>query len=371
MPNFFIARPNFAWVVAIFITLAGLLAIPSLPVAQYPNVVPPQISITATYPGASAKVLTETVTSIIEEELNGAKNMLYFESTSNSNGMAEITVTFEPGTDADLAQVDVQNRLKRAEARLPTAVTRQGVRVEQANAGFVLFYALTYKGNAEGKDEVGLLDVATRRINNEVRRVKGVGKVVYFGTEVAMRVWLDPKKLNGYGVSVSDVNAALAKQNVQVPAGSFGARPGSTDQEFTGTLVVKGTLDTPEEFGQFILKANLDGSSVKLSDVARIQIGQQDYNFETRLNGKVAVSGAVQLAPGANAIAMVNAVKARIAELGPTLPNDIEVSFPYDTSLFVKASIEKVIHTLVEAVVLVFLVMLLFLQNLRNRYIDV
>jgi len=365
MPNFFIARPNFAWVVAIFITLAGLLAIPSLPVAQYPNVVPPQISITATYPGASAKVLTETVTSIIEEELNGAKNMLYFESTSNSNGMAEITVTFEPGTDADLAQVDVQNRLKRAEARLPTAVTRQGVRVEQANAGFVLFYALTYKGNAEGKDEVGLLDVATRRINNEVRRVKGVGKVVYFGTEVAMRVWLDPKKLNGYGVSVSDVNAALAKQNVQVPAGSFGARPGSTDQEFTGTLVVKGTLDTPEEFGQIILKANLDGSSVKLSDVARIQIGQQDYNFETRLNGKVAVSGAVQLAPGANAIAMVNAVKARIAELGPTLPNDIEVSFPYDTSLFVKASIEKVIHTLVEAVVLVFLVMLLFLQNLR------
>ncbi len=203
MPNFFIARPNFAWVVAIFITLAGLLAIPSLPVAQYPNVVPPQISITATYPGASAKVLTETVTSIIEEELNGAKNMLYFESTSNSNGMAEITVTFEPGTDADLAQVDVQNRLKRAEARLPTAVTRQGVRVEQANAGFVLFYALTYKGNAEGKDEVGLLDVATRRINNEVRRVKGVGKVVYFGTEVAMRVWLDPKKLNGYGVSVT------------------------------------------------------------------------------------------------------------------------------------------------------------------------
>jgi multidrug efflux pump len=369
MPNFFIARPNLAWVVAIFIALAGLLAIPSLPVAQYPNVVPPQISITATYPGASARVLTEGVTSIIEEELNGAKNMLYYESTSNSNGTAEITVTFEPGTDPDLAQVDVQNRLKRADARLPTAVTRQGVRVEQANSSFVLFYALTYKGSAEDKDEVGLLDVATRRINNEIRRVKGVGKVVYFGTEVAMRVWLDPKKLHAYGVSVSDVNDALARQNVQVPAGSFGARPESTEQEFTGTLFVKGTLDTPEEFGQIVLKAKGDGSSVKLSDVARVQIGQQDYNFESRLNGKVAVSGGVQLAPGANAIAMVNAVKARIAELGPSLPNDIEVSFPYDTSSFVKASIEKVVQTLVEAVLLVFLVMLLFLQNLRYTLI--
>jgi len=365
MPNFFIARPNLAWVVAIFIALAGLLAIPSLPVSQYPVVAPPQIMITATYPGASAKVLTDTVTNIIEEELNGAKNMIYFDSASNSNGMAEITVTFEPGTNPDMAQVDVQNRIKRAEARLPSAVTRQGLRVEQANAGFLMIYTLTYKGDEAGKEEVGLLDVATRKVNNEIRRVKGVGKVLYFGTEVAMRVWLDPKKLQGYGISVSDVNAAIAAQNVQVPAGSFGGRPGAADQELTGTLVVKGTLDTPEEFGRIILRANRDGSNVRLSDVARVEIGQQDYNFETRQDGKTSVAGAVQLAPGANAIATVEAVKARLAELEPNLPDDIEVSVPYDTSLFVSASIEKVIHTLVEAVILVFLVMFLFLQNVR------
>ena len=365
MPNFFIARPNFAWVVAIFIALAGLLAIPSLPVSQYPVVAPPQIMITATYPGASAKVLTDTVTNIIEEELNGAKNMIYFDSASNANGMAEITVTFDTGTNPDLAQVDVQNRIKRAEARLPAAVTRQGLRVEQANAGFLMIYALTYKGEAIGKDEVGLLDTATRKINNEVRRVKGVGKVLYFGTEVAMRVWLDPRKLQGYGMAVADVNAAIAAQNIQVPAGSFGGRPGTSNQELTGTLVVKGTLDTPEEFGRIILRANRDGSNVRLSDVARIEIGQQDYNFETRKDGKVSVAGAVQLAPGANAIATVDAVKARLAELSPNLPDDIDVTVPYDTSLFVSASIEKVIHTLIEAVVLVFLVMFLFLQNIR------
>ncbi|MNR88990.1 Multidrug resistance protein MexB [compost metagenome] len=365
MPQFFINRPNFAWVVAIFIALAGLLAIPSLPVSQFPVVAPPQIMITATYPGASAKVLVDSVTNVIEEELNGAKHLLYYDSASNSNGMAEITVTFEPGTNPDLAQVDVQNRIKKAEARLPSTVTRQGLQVEQANAGFLMIYALTYKGDDTSKDVVGLADVATRKINNEIRRVKGVGKVQYFGSEVAMRVWLDPKKLRGYGVSVADVNSAIAAQNVQVPAGSFGARPGSSDQELTGTLVVKGTLDTPQEFGRIILRANQDGSIVRLADVGRLEVGQQDYNFETRLNGKKSVAGAVQLAPGANAIATVDGVKARLAELSANLPDDIEVSVPYDTSLFVSAAIKKVVHTLIEAVVLVFLVMLLFLQNIR------
>ncbi|WP_293778085.1 efflux RND transporter permease subunit [uncultured Oxalicibacterium sp.] len=369
MPNFFIARPNFAWVVAIFIALAGLLAIPSLPVAQFPVVAPPQITITAIYPGASAKVLVENVTNVIEEELNGARHLLYFDSTSNSNGMAEITVTFEPGTNPDLAQVDVQNRIKKAEARLPAAVMRQGLQVEQANAGFLMIYALTYKGDDSQKEEVGLADYATRNINNEIRRVKGVGKVQYFGSEVAMRVWLDPKKLQGYGLSVTEVNAAVAAQNVQVPAGSFGARPGSSDQELTGTLIVKGTLDTPEEFGRIILRANRDGSSVRLSDVARIEVGQQDYNFETRLNGKKSVAGAVQLAPGANAIETVKNVKARLAELSVNFPPDVEVSVPYDTSRFVSVAIEKVIHTLIEAVVLVFLVMFLFLQNIRYTLI--
>ncbi|WP_417550246.1 multidrug efflux RND transporter permease subunit [Methylophaga sp.] len=369
MPNFFISRPNFAWVVAIFIALAGLLAIPSLPVSQFPVVAPPQIVITATYPGASAQVLVETVTNIIEEELNGAKNLLYYDSTSNSNGTAEISVTFEPGADPDLAQVDVQNRIKTAEARLPAEVIRQGLQVEQANAGFLMIYSLTYKGDDTNKDIVGLADVATRQINNEIRRVPGVGKVQYFGSEAAMRVWIDPEKLRGYNISMADISAAIAAQNAQVPAGSFGGRPSLSEQEVTGTLVVKGTLDTPEEFGQIILRANRDGSIVRLSDVAKLEIGRQDYNFETRLNGKQAVAGAVQLAPGANAIATVEAVKKRLEELSVNLPKDVEASVPYDTSLFVKVAIEKVIHTLLEAMVLVFLVMFLFLQNIRYTMI--
>jgi multidrug efflux pump len=369
MPNFFISRPNFAWVVAIFIALAGLLAIPSLPVSQFPVVAPPQIVITATYPGASAQVLVETVTNIIEEELNGAKNLLYYDSTSNSNGTAEISVTFEPGTDPDLAQVDVQNRIKTAEARLPSEVIRQGLQVEQANAGFLMIYSLSYKGDDTNKDIVGLADVATRQINNEIRRVPGVGKVQYFGSEAAMRVWIDPEKLRGYNISMADISSAIAAQNAQVPAGSFGGRPSLSEQEVTGTLVVKGTLDTPEEFGQIILRANKDGSIVRLSDVAKLEIGRQDYNFETRLNGKQAVAGAVQLAPGANAIATVEAVKKRLTELSVNLPKDVEASVPYDTSLFVKVAIEKVIHTLLEAMVLVFLVMFLFLQNIRYTMI--
>ncbi|THK40490.1 multidrug efflux RND transporter permease subunit [Methylophaga sp. SB9B] len=369
MSNFFISRPNFAWVVAIFIALAGLLAIPSLPVSQFPVVAPPQIMITATYPGASAQVLVETVTNIIEEELNGAKNLLYYDSASNSNGVAEISVTFEPGTDPDMAQVDVQNRIKTAEARLPAEVIRQGLQVEQANAGFLMIYSLTYKGDDTDKDIVGLAEVATRQINNEIRRVPGVGKVQYFGSEAAMRVWIDPEKLRGFNISMADITAAITEQNAQVPAGSFGGRPSLSEQELTGTLLVKGTLDTPEEFGQIILRANRDGSIVRLSDVAKLEIGRQDYNFETRLNGKQAVAGAVQLAPGANAIATVEAVKKRLEELSVNLPSDIEASVPYDTSLFVKVAIEKVIHTLLEAMVLVFLVMFLFLQNIRYTMI--
>ncbi|HDS1715855.1 TPA: efflux RND transporter permease subunit, partial [Pseudomonas putida] len=236
MSKFFIKRPNFAWVVALFISLAGLLVIPTLPVAQYPNVAPPQITITATYPGASAKVLVDSVTSIIEESLNGAKNLLYFESTNNSNGMAEVVVTFEPGTDPELAQVDVQNRLKKAEARMPQAVITQGIQVEQTSAGFLLIYALSYKEGAGQADTTALGDYAARNINNELRRVPGVGKLQFFSSEAAMRVWVDPQKLVGYGLSIDDVSNAIRGQNVQVPAGSFGSAPGSSQQELTATL---------------------------------------------------------------------------------------------------------------------------------------
>ncbi|MFY4257301.1 multidrug efflux RND transporter permease subunit [Achromobacter xylosoxidans] len=369
MSRFFIDRPKFAWVVALFISLAGLLAIPSLPVAQFPVVAPPQVTINAIYPGASASTLVDSVTSVIEEELNGAKHLLYYESSSSSSGSAAITVTFEPGTDPALAQVDVQNRIKKAEARLPAAVTQQGLQVEQASSNFLMIYALTYKGDDSGKDVVGLSDYAARHVNNEIRRIDGVGKVQFFGAEAAMRVWIDPQKLLGVGLSVADVNAAIAAQNVQVPAGSFGSRPGSPEQELTATLAVKGTLDTPEEFGRIVLRANADGSSVRLADVARMEVGRQSYDFETRLNGRKAVGAAVQLAPGANAINTVKAVKQRLQELSTSFPEDVAYSVPFDTSRFVSVAIEKVVHTLIEAMVLVFLVMFLFLQNVRYTLI--
>ena len=368
MSAFFIGRPNLAWVVAIFITLAGLLAIPSLPVSQFPVVAPPQITVTATYPGASASTVVSSVTSILEEEINGARGLLYFDSSS-SNSSAEITATFKPGTDPALAQVDVQNRLKKAEARLPTAVTRQGLQVEQANASFLLIYALNFKGEDEGQDVVALADYAARTLNNEIRRIPGVGKLQLFGSEAAMRVWVSPQKLLGYGLSVADVNNAIAAQNVQVPAGSFGSRPGTVEQELSATLAVKGMLESPEEFGRIVLRANRDGSAVRLSDVARLEIGRQDYSSESRQNGKKAVAVAVQLAPGANAIQTADAVKARLQELAANMPTDMEYSIAYDTSLFVKVAIQKVIQTLLEAVVLVFLVMFLFLQNVRYTLI--
>lgn len=369
MSNFFIHRPNFAWVVAIFISLAGLLAIPSLPVSQFPEVAPPQIAIYATYPGASAEVLVDSVTSVIEEELNGAEDLLYYESSSSSNGIAQITVTFAPGADSDMAQVDVQNRLKRAEARLPQSVLQQGVQVEKASANFLLLYTLRYKDGVENQNTVALSDYAARNINNELRRVSGVGRLQFFGAEAAMRVWLDSQKLLGYGLSVADVRRAIEQQNIQVPAGSFGARPADPQQELTATLAVQGMMSTPEEFGSIILHAREDGSAVHLRDVARMEIGPEDYNFAVRVNGELATGGAIQLAPGANALETAEAVKLRLEELSTSFPVDIEYVIPYDTSTFVGVAIEKVVYTLLEAIVLVFLVMYLFLQNFRYTFI--
>ncbi len=369
MSQFFIRRPNLAWVTAIFILLAGLLAIPALPVAQFPDVAPPQIAIAATYPGASATTVMESVTSVIEEELSGTKGLLYFDSSSSSTGMAEITATFAPGTDPALAQVEVQNRIKKAEPRLPASVLQQGLQVEQASANFLLIYSLTYRGDDSGKNEVRLSDFAVRNINNEIRRVPGVGKVQFFGADAAMRVWVDPQKLLGYGLSVADVNAAIAAQNAQVPAGSFGGQPGTPQQELTATIAVRGTLASPQEFGQIVLRAQANGAVVRLADVARLELGQLDYSFSSREDGRKGVAAAVQLAPGANALKTAEAVKARLAELAQNFPDDIQYIVPYDTSRFVGVAIGKVLQTLAEAVVLVFLVMWLFLQNLRYTLI--
>ena len=367
MPQFFISRPIFAWVVALFIILAGVLAIPNLPIAQFPAVAPPSVTIETVYPGASAETVDESVTSLIERELNGAQGLLYFEGSSDSYGRATITATFEPGTDPDLAAVDVQNRIRRVESRLPQSVTQQGLNVEKASSNFLMVVALSSpNGSVPAPD---LADYASRNIIEELTRVPGVGKVQLFAAERAMRIWVDPAKLVGYQLSLQDVNSAISSQNTQVPAGSIGTAPASEGQQLSASIVVRGMLATPEEFGNIVLRANTDGSNVYLRDVARVEIGSESYQFNSRLNGNPAAAIGIQLATGGNALATANTVRERLEELQPFFPAGIEWSIPYDTSPFVSASIEKVIHTLLEAVVLVVLVMFLFLQNFRYTLI--
>jgi hydrophobe/amphiphile efflux-1 (HAE1) family protein len=367
MPAFFIQRPIFAWVVALFIILAGLLAIPNLPISQYPSVAPPSVEISATYPGASAETVDQAVTSLIEQELNGAKGMLYYESQSNSYGRAQITATFAPGTDPDLATVDVQNRIKKAEARLPQAVMQMGLQVEKASGSFLLVATLS---SQDGRlDQLGLADYATRNVLNEIRRVPGVGKAELYAAQRAMRIWLDPDKLVGYGIGPAEVNAAIAAQNRQVPAGALGDRPAPSSQQVSASVIVRGLLGSVEEFGDIVLRANRDGSTVRLRDVARIEVGGETYQFGARLNGKETAAIAVQLAPGANALQTATEVEARLAALSQYFPAGVSYEIPYNTAPFVKISIEQVVKTLAEAMVLVFLVMLVFLQNLRYTLI--
>ncbi len=366
MPQFFIDRPVFAWVVALFILLAGALAIPQLPVAQYPNVAPPQVEIYAVYPGASAATMDESVVSLIEQELNGADNLLYFESQS-SLGSATITATFAPGTNPDLAQVDVQNRLKVVESRLPRPVTQQGLQVEKVSTGFLLLATLT---SEDGKlDETALSDILARNVMDEIRRLKGVGKAQLYGSERAMRIWIDPRKLIGFNLTPNDVAEAIAAQNAQVAPGSIGDLPTRGTQEITANVVVKGQLSTPEEFNAIVLRANPDGSTVTVGDVARVEIGAQEYQYGTRLNGKPATAFSVQLSPGANAMETATLVRAKMQDLARYFPEGVRYDIPYDTSPFVKVSIEQVINTLFEAMLLVFAVMFLFLQNLRYTLI--
>ncbi|WP_349436601.1 efflux RND transporter permease subunit [Pararhizobium sp. A13] len=367
MPSFFIDRPIFAWVVAIFIMVAGAIAIPQLPISQYPDVAPPQISITATYPGASSQDTYQSVTRLIEDELNGVDGLLYFESTSSAQGSSEINVTFEPGTDPAQAAVDVQNRVRRVEARLPDSVKQQGVQVDEAGSGFLLIIALT---STDGSmDAIGLGDYLNRNVLSEVQRVPGVGRAQLFATQRSMRVWLDPDKMLGLNLTAEDVTTAIGAQNAQVAAGSIGAQPNPITQQIAAPVIIKGQLSSPEEFGAIVLRANPDGSAVRLRDVARLEVGGESYSFTTRLNGKPSAAIGVQLSPTGNAMETSEAIKARMDELSAYFPNGLEYSIPYDTSPFVKVSIEKVLHTLLEAVGLVFLVMFLFLQNIRYTII--
>ena len=367
MPQFFIERPIFAWVVALFILLAGLLAIPNMPVAQYPDVAPPAITITATYPGASAKEVAESVTSIIEDQLNGAKGLLYYESVSDSYGQSQITATFAPGTDPDLAQVDVQNRVSNVSAQLPVAVNQQGIQYEQTSAGFLMIVTLS---STDGSlDQTALADYITRNVQNPVSRVPGVGQFQLFAAPRAMRIWIDPDKLVGFNLSAAQVNAAISRQNVLISAGSMGAPPNPDSQRSTATVIVNGQLSSVEAFGNIVLRANTDGSSVRLRDVARIEVGADNYQFGARLNGKPTAAFAIVLSPDANALATAEGVREQMESLSKYFPGNIKYDIPYDTAPYVKISIEQVVHTLGEAMVLVFLVMFLFLQNVRYTLI--
>ncbi|MCZ8076603.1 MAG: efflux RND transporter permease subunit [Paucibacter sp.] len=367
MARFFIDRPVFAWVIALFILVFGAVSITKLPVAQYPTVAPPALSINVVYPGASAKTLDESVISVIEQELNGAPKLAYLESVSQANGTGAITVTFEPGTNLELAQVEVQNRLSRASPRLPAAVTQQGVRIDKAGNNFLLFVMLSSKTGT--LDTKALGDYAARNIITELQRLPGIGQAQLFGTERAMRIWLDPAKLLSFNMSPAEVNAAIRAQNALVPAGSIGELPNLSEQTMSATVVVKGQLESVDQFNNILLRANTDGSSVRLKDVARVELGGQNYGSYSRLNGKPATGIGIQLAPGGNALAAATAVKERMAELQAYFPEGVAYEVPYDSSKFVKISITQVVETLVEAVVLVFLVMFLFLQNWRYTLI--
>ncbi|MFD2298590.1 multidrug efflux RND transporter permease subunit [Paracidovorax citrulli] len=367
MPQFFIRRPVFAWVIALFIVLFGAIAIPQLPIARYPAVAPPAVSLFASYPGATPQTLNDSVVSLIERELSGVKNLLYFESSVDTSGSAQITATFKPGTNPELAQVDVQNRIKAVEPRLPQAVRQSGLQVESAASGFLMLIGMTSR---DGRyDEVGLNDYMARNIVQELRRIDGVGRVQLFGAEQAMRVWVDPARLLSYGLAMGDVTQAIEQQNAQVAPGRVGDAPTLPGQRVTVPLTVQGQLSTPEQFAAIVLKAGADGSKVVLRDVARVELGAQSYAFANRENGRVATSAAIQLSPGANAVRTAQAVQDRLAELARTMPAGMEVSVPFNTAPFVKISIEKVLHTLAEAMVLVFAVMFLFLQNIRYTLI--
>ncbi len=367
MPQFFIERPVFAWVIAIFIVLAGLAAIPQLPVSRFPVIAPPSISISATYTGASPRTINDSITAPIERELTAVKNLLYFDSSSDSSGTATINVTFKPGTDPELAQIDVQNRLKAIEPRLPEPVRRAGLSVEAATSGFLMIVSLRSEGGKT--DPLTLDDYLVRQLALELKQVPGVGRVQSFGSQAAMRVWLDPSLLAAYSVSMAEITQAIQSQNVQVSPGRLGEAPALPGQAVSVPLSLDGQLKTPEEFAAIVLRSNPDGSKLTLGDIARIEIGAQTMGFSIFDGGKPATAAAIQLAPGANAISTSEGVRARLAALAPSMPEGVAYAVSYDTAPFVKLSITKVVQTLAEAMGLVFLIMLLFLQNIRYTLI--
>ena len=367
MSRYFIDHPVFAWVIAIMIVIAGGLSIRSLGVESYPNIAPPQVGVFATYPGASAETVERAVTQIIEQQLTGIDNLDYFSASSGSDGSASLNLTFKPGTDPDTAQMQVQNKVSQATPRLPSDVVQQGVVVAKANPGFLLVIALKSSDPAIGKDE--LSDLIASNVLDQVSRVPGVGSTQLFGGQYAMNIWLNPDKLHAYGLSATDVLTAVRGQNVQFSAGQVGGEPSPENQMFTATVSAEGRFSTPAQFEQILLRTDPSGAAVRLQDVARVEISGSAHGFDLKWNGQPAAGFAVQLAPGENALAVAAAVKARMAELQSSFPKGVEWFSPYDSSDFVRISVDEVVKTLAEAMVLVFLVMLLFLQNIRATLI--
>ncbi|WP_293931635.1 efflux RND transporter permease subunit [Iodobacter sp.] len=365
--RFFIDRPVFAWVIAIIIILAGLLAFKSLPISQYPEVAPPALTINATYPGASAQVMEETVTALIEQEMNGLENMQYMSSNSDSAGNMAITLTFKPGTNLDIASVEAQNRVKRVEARLPSEVRQQGVQVVKSRSNYLMFVTLLSPDGSY--DNVALGSYVNSSVIDSIRRVPGVGEAMLFGSEYAMRIWLDPAKLAGFKMSASEALAAVRAQNVQLATGEIGQLPAPAGQQFTATVVTQGRYLTAEQFGNIVLRDGKNGSQLRLKDVAKVELGASDYSVLARLNGKSIAAIGIKLSPDGNALETAKAVKAKLDELSKFFPKGIAVEVPYDTSKFVDVSIKEVLTTLVEAIGLVFIVMYLFLGNIRATLI--
>ncbi|BAJ00117.1 efflux RND transporter permease subunit [Shewanella violacea] len=367
MARFFIDRPIFAWVIAIIVMLAGVLSIFGLPVSQYPSIAPPTVVISASYPGASAKTMEDSVTQVIEQRMTGIDNLRYISSTSDSFGNAQITLTFNAEADPDIAQVQVQNKLQLAMPLLPQEVQAQGVKVNKSSSGFLMVLGFVSKDGSLDKNDIA--DYVASNIQDPMSRVTGIGEIQLFGAQYAMRIWLDPLKLTQYKLTSIDIMASIREQNAQISAGQLGGSPSVGGQELNATVSAQSRLQTPEQFEQIIIKSDSSGANVYLKDVAKIELGAESYAVESFYNGKPAAGLAVKLATGANALATANAVRAKIEEMKPFFPQGIEVVYPYDTTPFVEQSIEGVVHTLFEAVILVFLIMYLFLQNLRATLI--
>ena len=367
MANFFIRRPIFAWVLAIILMMAGALVIMQLPVAQYPTIAPPAVAISATYPGADAQTVQDTVTQVIEQNMNGIDNLMYMSSTSDSAGSVTITLTFQSGTDPDIAQVQVQNKLQLATPLLPQEVQQQGISVEKSSSSFLMVAGFVSDNPQTTQDDIS--DYVASNVKDSISRLNGVGDVQLFGAQYAMRIWLDANLLNKYQLTPVDVINQLKVQNDQIAAGQLGGTPALPNQQLNASIIAQTRLKDPEEFGKVTLRVNSDGSVVHLKDVARIELGGENYNVVARINGKPASGLGIKLATGANALDTANAIKAKLVELQPFFPQGMKVVYPYDTTPFVTISIHEVVKTLFEAIVLVFLVMYLFLQNIRATLI--